>query len=319
MYNGTVKQAPILVTGAPRSSTTFLGKMLALPGHVLYVDEPFNVQTGIEGLQKTFPSPLHEAGLNGLDMEYAEVVEQLLKGDAQFRPSELRPATKNPLRQLARELWVSREFLDYKWQSKNPLKQRYLIKDPMAFSLSEYLHRRFDMEAVVIMRHPLSTIASYKRLNWHYDTGEVVAWARTMCADLEQVMQSAGLAVHGEVEQWALFWLAVNGVLENFIERNPAMLFVTHEELSLFPHDTLERLYGQLGLPFTARIKQKVTEHTNPSNPINPTDNRIHVLHRNSAENLNRWKHILTVEEAEVIQKITGPFVSRYYPESSWA
>ena len=46
------------------------------------------------------------------------------------------------------------------------------------------------METVVIMRHPLSTIASYKRLNWHYDTDEVIAWARTMCKDLDHVLQT---------------------------------------------------------------------------------------------------------------------------------
>lgn len=313
-----MKQVPILVTGAPRSSTTFLGKMLALPSHVLYVDEPFNELTGIEGINKTFPIPLHDEGLPGTDEIYTDIVEGLLHGDAHFKPSVLRPATRNPLRQLARELWVSRENLDYRIQSKNPLKQRYLIKDPMAFSLSEYLHRRFEMETVIIMRHPLSTIASYKRLNWHYDIGEVVAWVRTMCTDLEQALQAIESNTYSEVEQWALLWMAVYGALERFIERNPEMVLVTHEELSLSPHVTLKNLYDKLELPFTARIEQKITEFTNASNPTNPTGNQVHVLHRNSAENINRWKKILTDEEMKAIRAITGPFVSRYYPDSSW-
>ncbi|HSX05326.1 MAG TPA: sulfotransferase [Candidatus Saccharimonadales bacterium] len=311
-----MKHAPILVTGAPRSGTTFLGKMLALPRHVLYVDEPFNSQTGIEGVRTFFPHPLEwqEGGTE----PYADVVRQLFSGEAQFKPSELRASTKNPLRQLARELWVSRENLNYKLQTHSPLKRRFLIKDPMACYLSEYLYRQFSMKTVVIMRHPLSTIASYKRLGWHYDVAGLLVRSGVAGAELGQALRSVELATMSDIEAWSLLWLHIYTALREFMKRNPSMIFITHEELSLRPQHILARLYDLLELPFTLRVSERITAHTNAENPIDPTDNQPHVLHRNSAENVNRWKKILTDDEMAKIRHITGPFVSQYYPESSW-
>lgn len=314
-----MKQAPILVTGAPRGSTTFLGTMLALPSHVLYVDEPFNIQTGIEGVHEAFPSPVRAGGVDDLDVEYAAVVERLLAGKARFKQSELRPATNNPVRRLARDRLVSRENVAYKLQSRNPRKQRYLIKDPMAFTLSEYLHRRFSMQTVVIMRHPLSAVASYKRLNWHYDVEtELLPWAVSMSPELKKVVSKLDLKALSEIERWSLLWLTVYGVLDEFMKRNPDMLFVTHEELSTNPHETLEKLYAALGLKYTPRVRQKVTEYTNAANPASATDNQVHVLRRNSAAVIRGWKKILTPEEVKTVRNICGPFASRFYPDSSW-
>jgi len=292
--------------------------MLALPRHVLYVDEPFNNQTGLEGIHETFPHLSPAVLAAAAEDPYAPIVEGLLKGEARFKPSELRPGTRNPLRQLARELWVSRENLHYKVNSRSPLKQRFLIKDPMACYLSEYLHRRFGMHTVVIMRHPLSTIASYKRLNWHYDVADLLDRTAHFDEALHQQLAGVEVAALRDVERWAYMWLAIYSMLQHFMERNPAMLFVTHEELSQRPHQVLQELYERLGLPFSVPVKQKITAHTSAKNPTEPTGNQPHVLRRNSAENMYRWRHILTTEEAAAIQAITGEFASRFYPETSW-
>ncbi|HSX30381.1 MAG TPA: sulfotransferase [Candidatus Saccharimonadales bacterium] len=315
-----MKQAPILVTGAPRSGTTFLGRMLALPYHVLYVDEPFNVQTGLEGVRTMFPDKLTSGGLaNGDgDAEYADFVRKLLRGEARFRPSELRVSTKNPLRQLARELWVSRENLGYKLHAKNPLKQRYLLKDPMACYLTEYLHRNFDMKTIIIMRHPLSTIASYKRLGWHYNVADLLKRTEHMGVDLKRTVQELEAGTLNEMEEWSYMWLCIYAMLHKFLKANPGMLLVTHEELSVRPVETLESLYRSLGMPFTERVRQKIVDHTKSENPTEPTGNKAHVLRRNSAENINRWRHILTSKEIDTIHRITAPFVGQFYSASSW-
>lgn len=314
-----MKQPPILVTGAPRSSTTFLGNMLALPDYIVYVDEPFNTQTGIEGVGTAFPSPARPGGLNSLEVEYADLVEQLLSGRARFKPSRLRPGTRNPARWLARAMFISRENLAYRVQSLDPRKQRYLIKDPMAFTLSEYLHQRFGMQTVVIMRHPLSTVASYKRLDWHYDVEkELLPWAVPMSNELKKAVSKLDVKNLKDVERWSLLWLTVYSVLDEFMKRNPDMIFLTHEELSTNPHGTLEKLYSMLGLEYSPSIRQKVTEYTNAENPVQATDNQVHVLHRNSAEVIRGWKKLLTPEEVKTIHDICGSFAGRYYSDSSW-
>ncbi len=315
-----MKQAPILVTGAPRSGTTFLGKMLALPRHVLYVDEPFNIETGIEGVHHIFPNPFERHnGTSTIDTLYSELVEDLLRGTARFKPSALRPATQNPLHQLARDLLVSRENVTYKLQTRNPFKKQLLIKDPMAFTLSEYLHKEFNMQTVVLMRHPLSTIASYKRLNWHYDVREMLEWIAPLSQHVAEVVERFDVAALNDVERWSFFWLSVYGTLTHYIDRNPGMLSITHEDLSLAPYDVLKSLYEKLNLKFTPAIQRQITSYTSADNPIEPTNNLVHVLHRNSAKNIDRWKHILTTDEVETIHTITGAFTEKFYPDSSWS
>ena len=44
----------ILITGSPRSGTTFVGRMLALPRSIGYLDEPFNVQIGMTWVPRQF-------------------------------------------------------------------------------------------------------------------------------------------------------------------------------------------------------------------------------------------------------------------------
>jgi hypothetical protein len=291
--------------------------MLALDNHLLYVDEPFNVQTGLRRIQTPFPyvNTLHP----GAASEYTDIVQEFLDGNAQFKASTLRPPTKNPLRQAARELLVSRESLAYKLQTKSPLKQRYLIKDPTACFLSEYLYRQFHMDVVIIMRHPASTIASYRRLGWQYDMHTLLRENPALRHDhLEKVFRGVNTKKLTAIEAWSYLWLAIYSVLETYRARNSGMHFVTHEALSLNPCDTFADLYGQLGLNFSSSIRQKVAEHTSSENPTGPTDNQPHVLHRNSAANISRWKGLLEPDEVRTIKAITGPIADNYYSALSW-
>ncbi|WP_075261386.1 sulfotransferase [Geobacillus thermocatenulatus] len=48
------KNNPILVTGAHRSGTTFVGKMLSLHPSIGYIQEPFNKDFGVKGIENWF-------------------------------------------------------------------------------------------------------------------------------------------------------------------------------------------------------------------------------------------------------------------------
>ncbi len=48
-----------------------------------------------------------------------------------------------------------------------PLRRgRLIVKDPVAALSSDRLARNFDLEVVVLVRHPAAFAASLKRLNW---------------------------------------------------------------------------------------------------------------------------------------------------------
>jgi hypothetical protein len=303
---------PILVTGAPRSGTTFVGKMLALPYHVAYVDEPFNSMTGISGVDTWFPYMTEE------QPEHEKLVRDVIQGRGTFKSSLLREETNNPLRKLAREMFISRENLEHKLDSYNPLKQRYLIKDPIAAFSSEFLHKKFGFHTVVVIRHPASMVASHKRLGWRYNLDEFKHQSELMDDHLHEILHKVDTTKISLVEEAAYLWLSVNTVLEKYAKRNEKMIIVRHEDLSREPLAEFVKLYDKFNLPFSQRVQKKIKEHTGSQNSAEPKDNVAHQLKRDSVSNLARWKKILTEKETELIRSITSPIANNYYSEAEW-
>lgn len=301
-----------MVTGAPRSGTTFVGKMLALPYHVAYVDEPFNSLTGVKGMDTWFPY------MTEAKNEHEQLVRDVIEGRASFKQSLIRQGTNNPLRQLAREMFVSRENLEHRLDSYNPLKQRYLIKDPLAAFSSEYLHRQFDLHTVAVMRHPASMLASYKRLGWRFNLDDLKHQPALMDDHLHEIIGRVNARKVSPIEEGSYLWVAINSVLEKYAKRNENMLLVRHEDISRDPLTEFFKMYQRYELPFTTRVQRRIKEHTSADNTADPIGNVVHQLKRDSAENIHRWKKILTQKEIDLIHEITGPLADKYYSAAEW-
>jgi hypothetical protein len=310
----SASNSPILVTGAPRSGTTFLGRMLSLPRSVSYVDEPFNVQTGIKGVYRQF---LYVGKKSTQASDYTKLVRELLAGQSTFKQSNIATSQSLPKR-LMRRSFVSRKHLLYRLAAHSPFHQRYLVKDPMACFASEYLHRNLGMKTVVIIRHPASTVASYKRLGWRFALNDLTTQAELMQRHLEPVLGTVNVQNLTPVQEWSYLWLSIYTALDTYLAKNAKMLLVRHEDLSLTPLYYFEKLYEQLGLSFTGHIQHQIVMHTREGNPVEPPQNAAHVLRRNSALNIHRWKQILTPEEIAEVRQITEPFASRYYAANEW-
>ena len=286
--------------------------MLALPYHVAYVDEPFNSLTGVRNVDTWFPY------MTEAEAEHERLVKDVIEGQASFKPSMLRSETSNPLRKLARDMFVSRENLEHRLNAYNPLKQQYLIKDPLAAFSSEYLHRKFDFHTVMLIRHPASMIASYKRLGWRFNLQELKDQVALMDDHLHEVLSHVDPKKVSLVEEGAYLWLAVNTVLDRFAQRNKEMILMRHEDISKDPLVEFYRLYEKYDLPFTTRVQRKIKEHTGTDNAADPQDNAVHQLKRDSLANISRWKKILTDKEVEIIRKITAPLADKYYSAAEW-
>jgi hypothetical protein len=313
-----MKKPSILVTGAPRSGTTFLGAMLALPNGILEVEEPFNFETGIVGMDRPFLYMPAHSELDAEGERYIELINTLLTGEAWYKQSAIRGEAMSPVHQLARDLFVSRQNVGYKIQSKNPFNGRYVIKDPNACFIAEYMDAYFANETVVIMRHPTATIGSYKRLGWRYDISGLKNQPALMRDFLEPIIGDVQPDKLSAIEEWSYLWLSVYTVLTKCVTRDQKMILITHEELSHYPHECLRRLYEKLGLVYTGRIEEEVEKHTSKENPTDPRGGAVHDLYRNSAAVNGRWKDILDSNEVAIIRRITEPIAHQYYDDYSW-
>ena len=286
--------------------------MLALPYHVAYVDEPFNSLTGVKGLDTWFPY------MTEGKPEHEKLVKDMIEGRSSFKQSLLREDTTNPLRKLARDMFVSRENLEHRLDAYNPLKQRYLIKDPIAAFSTEYLHRRFDFHTVIVMRHPASMVASHKRLGWRYNLDDFKRHEALMADHLGDMLHAVDALKVGLVEEAAYLWLMINHVLETYAARNEKMIIVRHEDLSRQPLAEFVKLYDTFDLPFSQRVQRRIKDHTSASNSADPHDNVAHQLKRDSVSNLARWKKILTEKETQLVREITAPIADKYYSATEW-
>jgi len=307
---------PILVSGAPRSGTTFLGRMLGLPRHITYLDEPLNPDGGIMGVDK----PFIYIGQNHpkLAARFDAMMYELMIGQAYFKSSTLRTPSASTIKRIGRQLFSSRTNFQYKLDSRNPSKSRFLIKDPTACFAAQYFHQKIGMKVVVCLRHPAATIASYKRLDWHYSLQDLVNQDDLMKDHLSEVLGKVNLTSLTAVQQWAYFWLSIYTVLDHYLEQNTQMLMVRHEDLSLSPVRHISRLYAELGLDFSPAIERTVLAHTQAGNPVSAPNNVPHALKRDSAKAVHAWRNILSEDEIREIKRITLPLAEKYYPLSEW-
>jgi hypothetical protein len=300
---------PILVTGAHRSGTTWVGRMLALAPGVSYVHEPF--------------SPRTAAGLSpaGFDRYFTVVTSE---NEGRYRPGlertlQFRYALGAQLRSLRGPLDLARTARDFARVERARLAgARPLMKDPIALLSAEWLEAAFRMDVVVLIRHPAAFAASLKRLGWKHSfatfiqDGRVPEVLRPYEPEIREQAEQPGQIL----AQAALLWRVLYNAVDGYRERHPDWAFVRHEDASAEPVTTFERLYAQLGLDFTPASRNAIARASAPDNPAAPQT--PHAVELDSAASLGRWRGDLTAEEIETLRERTRDVWPRFYSNEDW-
>lgn len=300
---------PILVTGAHRSGTTWVGKMLALAPGVAYVHEPFSPKA---------PKGLSPAGFE----RYFTVVTRENEGRYRAglkRSLALRYDVTAQLRSAQSWRDVVRIPRDY-WRLHRTRRsgRRPLMKDPIALLSAEWLAESFGMDVVVLIRHPAAFAASLKRLGWKHSfatfiqDGGVPEVVRPYEAEIREQAERPGEIM----AQAALLWRLLYNAVDGYRERHPDWAFVWHEDASAEPVATFERLYAQLGLDFTPAAREAIARASAPENPAALATPYAVELH--SAASLGRWRDELTAEEVATLRERTRDVWPRFYSDEDW-
>ena len=297
---------PILVTGAHRSGTTWVGRMLALAPGVGYVHEPFNPRFSAGAFERYFTVVTAEN-----QARYAAELERALgfryELGTRLRKRHRPRDVARSLRDLARTERLRR-------RSPQPL-----VKDPIALLSAEWLAERFGMEVVVLIRHPAAFAASLKRLGWKhsfatfFEDGELPEILRPFEREIREQAERPGAIL----DQAALLWRLLYHAVDGYRERHPDWIFLRHEDASLEPLSTFERLYERLGLELTPTARGAIERATASDNPAAPTS--PHAVELDSAASLGRWRADLTAEEVETLRERTRDVWPRFYTDADWA
>ena len=310
--NPSTSIAPILVTGAHRTGTTWVGKMLASSGEAAYISEPLNIW--------------HRPGVLISPTRYwytylcQENEDEYLPGLLQT--VKFRYHTLAELRSLRSFKDVGRMGRDWRiFQSARILHKRPLLKDPFAVFSAPWFFERLGCQVVITVRHPGAFASSLKRLDWPFDLRDLLSqpllmrdWLEPFRSEMEELSKNTD----DIIGQSCLLWRMVYQIVEGFKKEYPQFQIVRHEDLSLAPIDGYRSLYTALGLSFTPQAESAILSSSSSENPVELSKRAVHSVRLDSQANLHNWKRRLSPAEIARIRELTEEVAARYYPDLDW-
>ena len=303
---------PILITGSHRSGSTWTGHMVAVSPEVKYLQEPFNSHYFDPGIcsyyfDEPFQYITEENGSNfyhhlrrTIDLKY-----NLL---ASFQHAHSWP-------QYAQVVSNQLSFSLSRLRGK-----RALFKDPFAVFSAPWLANTFDMDVVILIRHPAAFVSSVKRMQWESPIWMLIQrddLMRDYLNPLRSEMEDFLASPRSIVEQAAFFWKLIYYSVYLNQERFPKWCYVRHEDLSQNPINEFEKVFNYLSLPFTDSVQKTIQEYTNAQNPKEAPEQQT-IYRLNSNKNISNWKHRLTEEEIEQIKTLSSGVWQYFYSEEEW-
>jgi tetratricopeptide (TPR) repeat protein len=303
---------PVLVTGAHRSSTTWVGKMLAANQGYTYISEPLNV--------------LHRRGVMRKPIRhwYAyinfENEDEVLSGF--YATMSLRYHLIEELNDLRSVKDAARMVRD--WSSftlGRKAGNQVILKDPFAVFSVDWFFRRLGCEVVISVRHPAAFVNSLKRLNWHFQFEDLLVqpllmrdWLEPFREEMIYAQQQAGDIVF----QASLLWRIIYSAVYQTSLAHPKYYILKHEDLSLNPLDEFKTLFDALGVPFTEQVKAAIQRSSSPDNPTELSKRSVHSVKLDSRMNLKNWQNRLSADEIARVRILTEDVASYYYKDEDW-
>ncbi len=301
---------PILVTGAHRTGTTWVGRMLSASREVAYISEPLNV--------------MHRPGVFRAPVSkwYTLINEE---NESAFLPAfremlAFRYGVWREIRSLRSAKDVARMGRDLSGFFRGWLtSQRALIKDPFAVFSAPWFAERLNCRVVFTTRHPAGFASSLKRLNWPFDFKDLLdqpLLVRDLLEEDRAAMKS--ISMGDTLGQAALLWRVIYRSVVRMINLHPSFIMVRHEDLSLDPVNGFDSLYKKLGLNFTPKVKQTILNASSSGNPNELSTKKVHSVKLDSRANIDNWKKRLSAEEIKHIRELTSDVAELCYPDADW-
>jgi hypothetical protein len=303
-------QRPILVTGAHRSGTTWVGAMLALSPRIGMIHEPFSPITA-PGISSAPFDRFFRYVTAENEGPYVAPLERTMR----FRYALARQLTA--IRSPKDAVRTGQDLAAF--TVSRARRARPLLKDPIAVFSSEWLASRFGAQPIVLVRHPAAFASSIVKLGWTQDFGKLLdqpLLMRDHLGPFEDELRDFAARERGVLDQAILLWRMIYGTVRTFRERHPDWTFVRHEDLSREPVPAFESLFDTLGVEIDDGIRRAIAAYSGEGNPTELREK--HDVRLDSAASIESWRRRLEPAEIERIRVGVADVASAFYPDEDW-
>jgi hypothetical protein len=282
--------------------------MMALPSEIGYIHEPLRLgrRPGLcaAPVQVWFPY-INEHN----EEEFLEPVSDTL------RFSYAVGAEMAAIANVKDTLRMSRDLLRYTWHQLRG--SRPLVKDPLALLSAEWLASRFEMEVLVLIRHPAGFASSLKKWKLTHPFIHFLQQEQLMAdklAPFADLIQDFVRKERSIMDQAGLLWTILYSVVEQYRRDHPDWLFVRYEDLAAQPVDGFARIHRQFGLAFDERIAAQITRHSIAGRQQNSRG----AIRRDSRLAAASWRERLSDDEIAVVRAWTSGISTAFYQDHEW-
>lgn len=300
----------ILVTGSHRSGSTWAGSILSIAPNTGYIHEPFNIIIKCRVGQNPIKYWFQYVCEDNSD-DYEAWLRRVIHYRYPLGNNIARVRTLRDAIEIAGDKGLS---LLHKIRNDTPI-----VKDPIAVFSAEWLSNIFDMNVLVIIRHPAAFCSSLKIKNWQFDFNNFLNQPLLMDRYLGVFEKEIREFVENEkdiIDQGILLWNCIHHTINIYKQGHPEWLFVRHEDLSTEPVDQFHSIFETFNLEFTSKAKSIILESSGGHNSTEQQPGNE--LIRNSKANIFNWKKRLSQNEIERIREKTLEISSIFYAEHEW-
>jgi len=289
----------ILVTGAHRSGTTWVGHVIKEAPGVHYIHEPFNV-----GIEREYTPLKHwfEYVFEKTDKKRQKEVRDYLRS---FFDNETG---------VQKNRWTTNLLNNLLHRKQNRLLKRNLFKDPLAVLSVEWFYKTFNSQVVVLIRHPAAFVASLKVAKWGFGFKDLLDQEdliENQLNEYEGQIREYCRVKHDIIDQGILLWNVIYSILDKYRSKyGKKWYYVRHEDISLEPLKEFRKMFSYLDLEFTENVRNFIVQSS--------TANKQSNFKRNSKQNIHTWKERLSPFEIERIKEGAAPLWGNYYQKSDW-
>ena len=302
---------PIVIAGLPRSGTTWTVEVLGRADGVLRISEPDNEDKhpmAIHAKRKLGRYPVLGPGED--DRDYRRLWEWILSGAPEGRRDRLAQFILG--HGMDTRLYDGRHDA-VKWlggtvaRSHRPAAAapgRVVTKSIHLQLALEWLVSAFDVEVLVLFRHPANVLASWMEVNLKDGRNSTLETRPDVC---RRYIDRWGVPLPGPDPVERMCWRIglLLAVLEESTARHPEWHRRGHEHLCEDPGTEFRRLYDDLGLTWTAEAGKYLEDKNTPGTGFQ--------LKRVASELSGSWRERLEDRHLEMLRETLALF-----PITTW-